>query len=142
MMVVLLGFAAISIDVGKIYWEKAQLQNGADAGALALAVNLRQGHQPTRCVVPVLEIAQDLANANSNDNQSISHSVEIRSNEVTVKTSASEVGAPANSVSIWFAKILDPSFASVEVGARATAGWGLAVGPHCQVPSRFFKVRD
>ncbi|NKS97062.1 hypothetical protein GS498_06695 [Rhodococcus hoagii] len=35
--VVLLGFAAISIDIGANYAEKRQLQNGADAAALALA---------------------------------------------------------------------------------------------------------
>lgn len=34
---VLLGFTALAIDVGKIYVERAELQNGADAGALAVA---------------------------------------------------------------------------------------------------------
>lgn len=34
---VLLGFGAIAIDVGQIYGERAQLQNGADAAALAVA---------------------------------------------------------------------------------------------------------
>lgn len=34
---VLLGFGALVIDVGEIYVERAELQNGADAGALAVA---------------------------------------------------------------------------------------------------------
>lgn len=36
-MVMLVGFAAIAVDVGALWWDKKQLQNGADAGALALA---------------------------------------------------------------------------------------------------------
>jgi Flp pilus assembly protein TadG len=34
---VVMGFGAISIDVGQMMWERRQLQNGADASALALA---------------------------------------------------------------------------------------------------------
>ncbi len=34
---VVIGFGAISIDVGSMMWERRQLQNGADASALALA---------------------------------------------------------------------------------------------------------
>ncbi|MEU4194823.1 TadE/TadG family type IV pilus assembly protein [Kribbella sp. NPDC026611] len=34
---VLLGMAALTIDVGRLYQERAELQNGADAGSLAVA---------------------------------------------------------------------------------------------------------
>jgi hypothetical protein len=34
---VIMGFAALSIDVGSLMWERRQLQNGADSAALALA---------------------------------------------------------------------------------------------------------
>jgi hypothetical protein len=37
MMVALLGVAALVIDIGALYVEKRELQNGADAGALAVA---------------------------------------------------------------------------------------------------------
>ena len=37
---VLLGFAALVVDVGMMYTEKAKLQNAADAAALAGAQNL------------------------------------------------------------------------------------------------------
>jgi hypothetical protein len=43
MMVVLIGFAALVIDVGALYAEKRQLQNGADAGALAVAQDCTNG---------------------------------------------------------------------------------------------------
>ncbi|MBP2384846.1 hypothetical protein JOF47_000357 [Paeniglutamicibacter kerguelensis] len=138
LMVALLGFAAISIDVGKLYWEKAQLQNGADAGALALASICGRDSNDPLCS-PSSEIVRDLANDNSNDNESNVYSVDIKSNEVTVNTTASEVGAPANSVSVWFAQILDPSFASAEVGASATAGWGAPTALSAKFPVTFSK---
>jgi len=37
MLVVLVGFGAVAVDVGAMYSERAQLQNSADAGALAAA---------------------------------------------------------------------------------------------------------
>ena len=43
LMVPLLGFGAIVIDVGLIYWETRQLQNGADAAALAVAQDCVDG---------------------------------------------------------------------------------------------------
>jgi Flp pilus assembly protein TadG len=35
---VLLGFAALSLDVGNLMWERRQVQNGADATSMALAI--------------------------------------------------------------------------------------------------------
>lgn len=40
---VLLGMGALVVDVGQLYSERAQLQNGADAGALAVAKTCAQG---------------------------------------------------------------------------------------------------
>lgn len=37
LMIPLIGVAALAVDVGAMYWENAQLQNGADAAALAVA---------------------------------------------------------------------------------------------------------
>ena len=42
-MVVLLGFAAIAVDISAMWAEKRQLQNGADAGALAIAQDCAKG---------------------------------------------------------------------------------------------------
>ncbi|MBR7743910.1 Tad domain-containing protein [Phycicoccus sp. BSK3Z-2] len=41
---VLLGFAAITIDVGQLMLERRELQNGADAGALSLAQSCAEGN--------------------------------------------------------------------------------------------------
>lgn len=55
---VLLGLGAMVVDVGQIYAERAQLQNGADAGALAVARSCANGS----CMPSV---AQSYANSNS-----------------------------------------------------------------------------
>ena len=60
---VLLGIGALAVDVGQLYAERAQLQNGADAGALAVAKTCAIGScAPT--------VAPTYANANANDNAS------------------------------------------------------------------------
>ena len=64
MMVVILGCAAIAIDVSAMWAEKRQLQNGADAGALAIAQNCARG----ACGTPSTT-AQTYAVANRNDGQ-------------------------------------------------------------------------
>lgn len=61
--VALVGMAALVIDVGSILDEKAQLQNGADAGALAVAHSCAAGSCNT-------SLADNLANSNARDNNS------------------------------------------------------------------------
>ena len=63
MMLVLIGAGAMAVDVGQIYAERAQLQNGADSGALAVA----RSCDPGPCTA---SLATPLANANSNDGSS------------------------------------------------------------------------
>src|SRR5215467_1630892 len=60
---VLFGFGAIVVDVGQLYSERAQLQNGADGGALAVAKTCAQGG----CSAAA---AQQYANKNSADGTS------------------------------------------------------------------------
>ena len=43
LMVVLIGFAALAVDISAMWAEKRQLQNGADAGALAIAQECAKG---------------------------------------------------------------------------------------------------
>src|SRR6266704_615800 len=60
---VLLGMGAVVVDVGQLYSERAQLQNGADAGALAVAKTCARGS----CSAAV---APQYANKNSADGTS------------------------------------------------------------------------
>lgn len=57
---VLIGMGAMVVDVGQLYAERAQLQNGADAGALAVAKSCAEGS----CAPAT---ATSYANQNSND---------------------------------------------------------------------------
>src|SRR5262249_54330508 len=57
---VLIGLGALVVDVGQIYTERAQLQSGAEAGALAVAKSCAKG----ACNAGV---AGSYANANSSD---------------------------------------------------------------------------
>jgi hypothetical protein len=59
---VLLGMAALSIDVGQLYAERRQVQNGADAAALAIALNCANLAKPCPG-----EPASNMAGANAND---------------------------------------------------------------------------
>lgn len=61
-IVTLIGSGALVIDVGALYHERRQLQNGADAAALAVAVDCAN----TKCV-NIQATAQAYANANAVD---------------------------------------------------------------------------
>lgn len=91
LMVVLMGFAAISIDVGRLYAEKRQLQNGADAAALAVAQGGCTSYPGAQSV------AQNIAPKNVNDGVATVAPVRFGSAgavEVTVKTTVSNILAP------------------------------------------------
>lgn len=60
---VILGAASLSIDVGKLMWERRELQNGADAAALSLAQNCAK---EVNCVENDLGI-KALAEGNAKD---------------------------------------------------------------------------
>jgi Flp pilus assembly protein TadG len=61
---VLFGMAALVIDVGQLYQNRAELQNGADAAALAVAKSCAQGTCPSSPVAG-LSVATPYANANA-----------------------------------------------------------------------------
>jgi Flp pilus assembly protein TadG len=66
LMVALLGFGAIVIDVGSLYAERRQLQNGADSAALAVAIDCGRGS--CNGAATPMGTATTNANANANDN--------------------------------------------------------------------------
>lgn len=65
MMTVIVGFGAITVDVGRMYVEKRELQNGADAAALGVAADCADG-----VCTGVVAVAQDLVDRNAKDGRS------------------------------------------------------------------------
>jgi Flp pilus assembly protein TadG len=135
-MLVLLGAGALAVDVGQIYAERAQLQNAADAGAIAIA----QACHATGCTQSEAQsIAQDFANGNSNDNSSNVMQVDMSvANQVTVRTTTRDGKSGAGFLRQMFSSALDAPPATV--GAHATAalefptkgsGFPLAISNHC-----------
>lgn len=134
LMVVLLGFAALAIDVAVVYSERAQLQNGADAAALGIAQTCAMTPTSALCSSSST-IATELANQNALDGLGTVESVALSANKVTVTTAAKEAGRSDNRVSLFFARAVGVS--SAEVGARATAIWGSPVAGPAPFPVVF-----
>lgn len=125
-MVALLGIVALVIDVGAIFSEKAQLQNGADAAALAVAQSCIKSE--TTCMSGS-SLAQPLANANSLDGASAVKStiVDLESQTVTVTTS-NETETGNHHLSLSVARIFGVD--AIKFDANAEASWGsLHKGP-------------
>ncbi|MHC6230218.1 pilus assembly protein TadG-related protein [Arthrobacter sp. MMS24-T111] len=119
MMVVLLGAGALAVDTGQIYAERAQLQNAADAGALA-AVDLCAASGCSQA--SAVALASSLANGNSLDSQSTVQSVDLSvAGQVSVTTSTKDGTTNAGFLTKMFASALNAP--PVTVGATATAKW-------------------
>ncbi|GAA3323783.1 TadE/TadG family type IV pilus assembly protein [Paeniglutamicibacter sulfureus] len=136
LLVALLGFTALVVDVGMLYAEKAQLQNGADAAALAVAQECALSLASTNCAT-ASPLAAGYAKSNANDGLSNIQSVQLNKSAgtVTVTTGAQQAGGEANNVSLSFARIL--GFDSAEVGATAGAQWGSPVAGPTVFPAAF-----
>jgi hypothetical protein len=67
MIVTILGFAALATDVGMVYWQQRQLQNGVDGAALAGASALETGGSSQ-----AISLANTYANYNGVTNQELS----------------------------------------------------------------------
>lgn len=120
MMLVLIGVGAIAVDVGQIYAERGELQNAADAGALA-------GAQICSETVPCTQgdadaVAALLANQNSKDGASRIRFVDLSvPGEVTVSTATVNAANGSGFLSKLFANALNTP--DIGVGATATAKW-------------------
>ncbi|WP_309108591.1 Tad domain-containing protein [Arthrobacter sp.] len=115
MMFVLIGAGAMAVDVGQIYSERAQLQNGADAAAIAIA----QACHETGCTQDEAEeVAQPLLDGNAKDSSSNLLEVDMSvANQVTVRTTTQDGGN--GFLRQMFSSALDAP--PVTVGAHATA---------------------
>lgn len=120
LMVALLGFAAIAVDVGAMYAEKAQIQSGADATALAIAGDCAKGLD---CPTAMTATANRLADANANDSSTGVFSVtQPNANTVRVETNAREAVSGNEHFSLFFARVL--GFDTAVITAAAEASWG------------------
>jgi hypothetical protein len=118
-MLVLIGAGALAVDLGQVYGERAQLQNGADGAALAVA---RACYEDPCTQAEADEIAAELANRNALDGGSaLSGPVDLSvAKQVTVRTSTRQGEAGPGFLSKMFASALNAP--PVTVGAHATAG--------------------
>lgn len=123
LMVVLLGFTAIAVDVGMLYSEKAQLQNGADAAALLVAQKCAKDPADAQCST-TSTLAASIVNGNALDGQSNVKSLVLDkvSQKVTVTAGAQEQGKAPNTVTLFFANAL--GIPTAEVNATASVVWG------------------
>lgn len=116
-MVMLLGFTALVIDVGAIYFERTQLQSGADAAALAIAQDCAKGNCGDIGATAVL-----LAGKNAHDNLSAATAtVDATQNLVTVET-GTLTSTGQHALANAFAPILGIPTSTVSAQSKAT--WG------------------
>ncbi|MEZ2388304.1 pilus assembly protein TadG-related protein [bacterium RCC_150] len=133
LLVALLGFAALAIDVGMLYSEKAQVQNGADAAALAVAQKCASNTSDPDCST-TSALAASIANKNAIDglNNIKSISLDLSNRKVTVTGGAKQSGGQANAVSLFFARVL--GFNTADVVASSSVQWGSALAGRTAFP--------
>jgi Flp pilus assembly protein TadG len=126
-MVLLVGMAAFVIDVSAMYQERRELQNGADAAALAIAEDCVRGETCT--TASATDTAGVYADANAADEASDATIAELDASggRVTVDTTTRTAGG-ATALSFLFEPALDliggDDADSKTVTASATAVWG------------------
>ncbi len=109
LMIPVIGFAAIAVDVGALYAERARLQVAADAAALAVAADCARG-----ACGNMTATASSLVTAN-NDGASAAPPV-LQNSPLRVTVNGSDP------VQHWFAPVIGHD--STRVTASATVAWG------------------
>lgn len=136
LLVVLLGFAALAVDAGMLYSERAQVQNGSDAAALAVAQKCAANTSDPNCST-TSQIASDIANKNANDglNNIKSINLDLANRKVTVTAGAQQAGGAPNAVSLFFARVLGVN--STSVVTSSSVQWGSPVAGTTAFPLAF-----
>ena len=109
LLVPILGFAAIAVDVGSLYADRAKLQISADAAALAVAQDCARG-----ACGDMLATASSMILANDPDGNTAQPVLSNSPLSVTVTGSTPQQH--------WFAPVIGHD--STAVSATATVGWG------------------
>lgn len=133
LLVVLLGFAALAVDAGLLYSERAQVQNGSDAAALAIAQKCAANTSDPNCST-TSPLAADVANKNAIDglNNVKSINLDLTNRKVTVTGGAKQSGGAANAVSLFFARVMGVN--TSDVVTTSTVQWGSAVAGRTPFP--------
>jgi Flp pilus assembly protein TadG len=124
----LLGFAAISVDVGALYAERRQLQNGADAAALAIAQDCAGGDCGAAATTAVT-----FAGANANDGFADAAAT-FAQDQVTVRASTRRPDG-STALAHWFAPVFGVD--ATTVTAQGSAAWGVPTGGTAGLPIIF-----
>jgi Flp pilus assembly protein TadG len=119
MLTALAGFAALTIDVGRMYVEVRELQNGADAAALAVAQDCAEGNCATNQAT-----ADQFTDANSKDGLSdatVQYPGLDGANSVTVTSTTRTLTGTA--IDFTFARAFGDEDSGT-LSRSATAAWG------------------
>lgn len=129
LMVALIGMAALVVDAGALYQERRELQNGADAAALAIAEDCAR--EPADCTLALTSAkAGDYANANADDGEgdAVVDTTDFDpTGRVTVRTSTRQDGGtivPYVFASVFGVLDSEGDYDGKTVHAAATAEWG------------------
>lgn len=131
LLVMLLAAAAIAIDVGAMYAERAELQNGADAAALAIAQSCAEGNCGTTSLT-----AQHYADRNAKDSAADAILLSAPgASPVRVRATSVDAASGNDSVALSFSSLL--GFPDPTVAATASAAWGSPAGGPAMLPLAF-----
>ncbi|WP_166509610.1 pilus assembly protein TadG-related protein [Blastococcus sp. TF02-8] len=122
LLVPLLGFAAIAVDIGALYAERARLQVAADAAAIAVAQDCSRGN-----CGDMLATASRMLLANDPEGRAGQPVLSNKPLSVTVTGSTPKEH--------WFAGVIGHE--ATAVSATATVGWGGPSGGTSVVPLAF-----
>ena len=129
-LLVLFGTGALVLDAGNLFWERRQLQNAADAAALAAAWDLALGEPEA----VARESARDYASDNSTRGAFVEgFEPDYTASEITITTRTGTEDEAGHLVA-WLAGVIghDTYFTR----AQATASWG-PIGGAATIPITF-----
>lgn len=122
-MLALLGVAAFVIDVGALYEERRQLQNGADAAVLAIAYECAE--DVTACQVDPMTTAEAYVDANARDAMASATNITFDPAERWVQVEV-ETDSPSGLLLPFFSQVFGNLGFDVTASARATFGYALS----------------
>lgn len=133
LLVMMLAAAAIAIDVGAMYAERAELQNGADAAALAIAEDCAESNCGASS-----DTAQEYADRNAKDTAADAILLSAPgASPVRVQATSEDAASGNDSLALSFSSLL--GFPDPTVAATASATWGSPAGGPAMLPLAFAK---